>query len=198
LKNVLVVPNGVDAAPRPPNRSRVGAAEARIRWQHELPPNRDAVVWFARQVIPIIEESVSDVAFDVIGPNAAPDLISELPGRVTFRGFIDDLRDALGHYDVSVAPIHFGGGTKLKVLEALSMGLPIVTTPVGAEGLGLNSGTHALIASSPEDFARSVVALFRDPVLAQSISRQGGDLIRSRFLWSAIRDRLADWLITAH
>jgi glycosyltransferase involved in cell wall biosynthesis len=86
------------------------------------PPNRDAVVWFARQVIPIIEESVSDVAFDVIGPNAAPDLISELRGRVTFRGFIDDLRDALGHYDVSVAPIRFGGGTKLKVLEALSTG----------------------------------------------------------------------------
>jgi glycosyltransferase involved in cell wall biosynthesis len=113
---------------------------------------------------------------------------------VRFRGFVDDLGAALGEYDVMVAPIRFGGGTKLKVLDAMAHCIPLVTTPVGAEGLSLVHGEHAWIAGSADGLADGIGRLATDAALAERMTAAAFALVRDRFSWAAIRARMTDWL----
>jgi polysaccharide biosynthesis protein PslH len=93
-----------------------------------------------------------------------------------------------------VAPLRFGGGTKLKVLDAMAYGLPVVTTAVGAEGLWLKHGEHAWLAEGPPEIADGILRIKRDAVLAQHLVGNAYSLVRDRFSWNAIQDRLVDWL----
>jgi Glycosyltransferase len=197
LGNVLVVPNGITLSTgmqRPP-RSRDERPRLAFVGNMAYGANADAVRWFSSQVLPSLRKRYDGIVLDVIGPNAPDELVRELAGAVRFRGFVDDLHATLGEYDVTVAPLRFGGGTKLKVLDALAADVPLVTTPVGAEGIGLVAGVHALIAASASDFANAIVSLADDPDRAATIARQGRDFVESTFPWPAIQRRLADWLV---
>lgn len=198
LGNVLVVPNGITIASggeRQPPPAKADSPRLAFVGNMAYGANADAVRWFASQVLPLLRKRYHGIVLDVIGPNAPDDLVSQLAGEVHFRGFVDDLHATLGEYDVTVAPLRFGGGTKLKVLDALAADVPLVTTPVGAEGIGLVAGVHALIASSARDFANAILSLTDDPQRASTIARQGRDFVESTFPWPAIQRRLADWLV---
>jgi GT2 family glycosyltransferase len=131
-------------------------------------PNGDAVHYFAREVLPLVKESLPGVELLVVGDNAPPELGTYVGVRVL--GYVPDLDPLYARSRVFVAPLRFGAGMKGKIGDALSYGLPVVTTTVGAEGMYLRDGEEALIADTAEEFAAAVVRLYRDAELWQRLA----------------------------
>jgi glycosyltransferase involved in cell wall biosynthesis len=195
-RNVQVVPNGaVIPKMAGPRRSRQPGEALRVVFigNMEYPPNREAVRFFAEEVLPATRGIVE--SFGVIGPNAQADLVKRYAGRVHFRGFVDDLGAALAQYDVMVAPIRFGSGTKLKVLDAMAHCLPLVSTAYGAEGLALVDGVHALIASTPAAIVQALERLAQSPELGVRIAAEAYALACKRFSWASIQALLSSELL---
>jgi GT2 family glycosyltransferase/SAM-dependent methyltransferase len=140
------------------------------------PPNVDAIVHFATEVLPLVRRSVGEIEVCVVGKvcERVPEL-AQVEG-VRLLGVVPDLAEWLGRARMLVAPLRFGAGVKGKIVEALAAGLPVVTTAVGAEGLALAQGRSALVASDDADFARSVAALYTDPALWERLRRGGLEL----------------------
>jgi GT2 family glycosyltransferase len=133
-------------------------------------PNGDAVNFFAREVLPLVRESLPDVETFVVGDHAPAELKAYEAAGVRLLGYVPDIAPLFARSRVFVAPMRFGAGMKGKVGDALSYGLPVVTTTVGAEGMFLRDGEEALIADTAAEFAAAVVRLYRDEGLWQRLS----------------------------
>jgi SAM-dependent methyltransferase/glycosyltransferase involved in cell wall biosynthesis len=148
---------------------------------YEHPPNVDAVVWFANEVLPEVRRELPGVPFYLVG-SKAPDEVRALAGdTVTVCGHVDDMRPYLQGCRLSIAPLRWGAGIKGKVTQSLAAGLPCVVSTVAAEGIGLTHGTDAMIADEAADFARCVVQLYRDHELWQRVSAGGRRKVEERF-----------------
>jgi len=155
-------------------------------------PNVDAVLYFGREVLPLIRQSVPDVAVTIVG-DAPPEEVRRLASdNVTLTGWVPDVEPYLASHMVSIAPLRIGSGMKGKVGEAMAHGLPVVVTTIAAEGMDLSDGDTALIADSADAFAAAVVRLLGDQPLHHRLSTNGRHAARTR--WSeevAARDLLA-------
>ena len=148
----------------------------------EHSPNVDAVLFFCREILPLIRQSVPDITVTIVG-DGAPEAIRDLASAVVnIAGWVPDVKPYLNSHLVSIAPLRFGSGMKGKVSEAMANGLPVVVTTVAAEGMELSDGVTALIADSPEDFAKAVTRLLTDPTLHERLSTNGRHVVRTR--WS--------------
>ena len=136
-------------------------------------PNADAVQFFAREVLPLIRESLPGVEMFAVGDNAPPELEAYAPAGVRMLGYVPDVGPLFARCRVFVAPLRFGAGMKGKIGDALSYGLPVVTTGVGAEGMSLRDGEEALLADAAADFARAVIRLYRDEGLWRRLADKG-------------------------
>jgi glycosyltransferase involved in cell wall biosynthesis len=154
-------------------------------------PNVDAVLFFGREVLPLIRQSVPGVIVTIVG-DAPPEEVRRLvSNNVTVAGWVPDVEPYLDSHMVSIAPLRFGSGMKGKVGEAMAHGLPVVVTSVAAEGMDLSDGVTALIADSADEFADAVVRLLGDQPLHDRLSTNGRHAARTR--WSeevAARDLL--------
>jgi glycosyltransferase involved in cell wall biosynthesis len=108
---------------------------------------------------------------------------------VRLTGFVEDVRLPVAGASVHVAPIRWGGGTRLKILEAMALGTPVVATSKGAEGLDVTRDRHIVIADEPSEFAVQVLRLLRDPNLRDDLARKGRALVEERYDWRAIGQR---------
>jgi len=142
-------------------------------------PNIDAVIYFLEQVLPVVRKILPDVQLHVIGSNA-PSEFDKYTG-LKLHGYVPDIAPLFGSCRVFVAPLRFGAGVNGKLGEALSYGLPIVTTDVGASGLHLENGTNALIANSSEAFVEAVLSVYRDETLWNKLSENGREHVRLHF-----------------
>ncbi|MCA1614345.1 MAG: glycosyltransferase [Acidobacteria bacterium] len=136
-------------------------------------PNTDAVHFLAREVLPLIRQSLAGIELLVVGVDAPPEFAAYASAGVRLLGYVPDLDPLMAGCRVFVAPIRFGSGVNGKIGEALSYGLPVVTTAVGAEGWGFADGEQVLIADAPGDFAAAVVRLYGDAALWQRLSDGG-------------------------
>jgi glycosyltransferase involved in cell wall biosynthesis len=146
-------------------------------------PNRDAVNFFCNSILPILRNTASH-PFRVLvaGRNPSPSLMQlAQKNDVEVVANPPSIGPIYAQADAAIIPIRAGGGTRIKILEAFSYGLPVVSTRIGAEGLQLVPGTHALIADSPQDFAESCNRLIVDDTLRKSLGAAGHDLFRQRF-----------------
>jgi len=148
---------------------------------------RDAAQWFVGQIYPRVRAQFPGAEFWIVGANPAPAVrqLATIEG-VKVTGTVPDIRPYLGSARVFVAPFRFGGGTKLKVLEAMAMGLPVVATSVGCQGIPVNDGIHLLLRDSPEEFAAGVVALLKDSAQCEMLGANARQLIETKFSWEAI------------
>jgi glycosyltransferase involved in cell wall biosynthesis len=139
----------------------------------EYEPNRLAVEWMAFEVLPLIRRRHPTASLVVVGhDNTVSDGLRNAPG-VTLVGYARDLDGYYARTTVAVAPLHSGGGTRLKVIEAMARSVPLVSTSLGCYGLGLTHDQELLIADSPEDFAAACVAIFESRELADRLARAG-------------------------
>ena len=148
-------------------------------------PNEDAVLHMIDAILPAIRAEVPDVALTVVGRNPSARLM-EAAARAGVRvtGTVSDVRPFVAEGAVSVVPLRVGGGTRLKIFEALAMGKAVVSTSIGAEGLPLTPGEHYLAADEPADFARAVVDLLRDGERRRCLGEAGRQLVEARYSWA--------------
>jgi glycosyltransferase involved in cell wall biosynthesis len=200
-RGVVTVANGVDAnGEQRPAQSGTSPGSVRMVFLGHLAsePNLDAIDYFVEHVLPLVRASDPGATFEVIGGGITARLRDRYAEQVIFRGFVPDLRMVLPEYDVFVAPLRFGSGTKVKLLDAMVAEVPIVTTAVGAEGLTIVDGEHALLAESPADLARQILSIKRTPELGARLKRNARQLVEDRFSWSAIRHDASEWLRQIH
>jgi glycosyltransferase involved in cell wall biosynthesis len=191
LPRPAVVPNGYE----PP--SALAAPPAAARYPTiTLPgflrygPNADAADLLVRRVLPHIRRRVPDVRVRLVGePDARVSRLHD-PPWVTVTGQVPDIRVELGATDLIAVPLRYGSGTRIKILEALAHRLPVVSTSIGAAGLGVVDGVHLLIRDSPRAFASACVRLLRDRALRKSLVDGGHALFLQRYQWSDIRCRI--------
>ncbi|NOX90061.1 MAG: glycosyltransferase [Calditrichaeota bacterium] len=137
------------------------------------PPNGDGITYFVKEIFPLVKKSLPDVKLYVVGNNPTQEVVSLAGQDVIVTGFVADLKPYLLKARISISPLRYGAGMKGKVGEALSYGLPVVTTSIGAEGMNLENEKHALIADDPREFARQVVRLYNDRRLWENLSKAG-------------------------
>jgi GT2 family glycosyltransferase/glycosyltransferase involved in cell wall biosynthesis len=143
-------------------------------------PNVDAVLWLCREVLPLVRERLPSVRMRIVGAGAPPELRALADDFVEIAGQVPDLGPDLRRARVSLAPLRYGAGVKGKVGEAMAHGLPVVTTSVGAEGMGIEDGRHALVADSPQAFAEAIVSAHEQPRLWAALRDAGRELIAAQ------------------
>jgi GT2 family glycosyltransferase/glycosyltransferase involved in cell wall biosynthesis/SAM-dependent methyltransferase len=136
-------------------------------------PNLDAVEYFLTAVFPLVLEALKDVVFHVIGSDPPPRLRAFHSEQVQVMGHVKDLTPSYERARVAVAPLRYGAGIKGKIGQSMAHGLPVVTTSVGAEGMGLEDGVNALVADTPADFAERVLRLYQDKALWHRMRAEG-------------------------
>jgi glycosyltransferase involved in cell wall biosynthesis len=179
---VVVAPNGVDAAalaPSPPGDAALFVGLL------SYAPNRDAVTWFARDVLPRLGGGAPEVLVAGRDPGSELERLARETPRLRLLGFVPDLAPLYARAGVFVNPMRGGGGTRLKVLEAMAAGKAVVSTAIGAEGLALTPGRDVVVADTAAEFADAVRALLADHGRAERLGQAARALVEARYAWSA-------------
>jgi polysaccharide biosynthesis protein PslH len=194
-----VVPTGVDTSYFTPT------PEAFVRPRHlafvgsmDWMPNEDAVLFFCRDVLPRVRQAEPGTTLSIVGraPTAAIRRLAQEPG-IEVTGTVDDVRPSLGQAAATIVPLRVGGGTRLKIFEAMAAGKAVVSTTIGAEGLPAEPGRHLLIADGDEAFAAAVVRVLREPDLRHRLERAARTLVLDHYDWAVAAARLERSLIDA-
>jgi polysaccharide biosynthesis protein PslH len=149
------------------------------------PPNQAALAYFLGQVFPLVQKQMPGVVFEVAGKGVPPQLLAQANGSIRFLGVVPDAFEFVRTSAVVVVPLLSGGGIKIKTLEAMACGCPIVTTSIGAEETGARHGQHLMIADTAEAFAAHVIALLKDKALSAALGSQARALAEAKFSWPA-------------
>ena len=181
------IPTGVDTNYFVPNGHHERANRLVFSGSMDWHPNEDAVIYFADAILPRIRAEIPDATLTVVGRNPTARL-REVASRagIDVTGTVDDVRPSIGEAAVYVVPLRAGGGTRLKIFEALAMAKPVVSTTVGAEGLALEDGRHFVAADDPATFAGSVIDLLRNPEQRQALGQAGRDLVDAYYAWPMV------------
>jgi glycosyltransferase involved in cell wall biosynthesis len=208
--DVTVVPNGVDMAyytgyqpdpaalpglgdhaPSALRQSSGPKADLVYVGKMDFRPNVDAMLWFANDILPRIHQEAPEARLYVVGltPHRRLQRLARRRG-IVITGGVPDVRNYVAPATIVVVPLRMGGGTRLKMLEAMAMGKAIVSTGVGAEGLDATPGRELIVANAPAKFAHAVVALLRDPARRAVLGQTAREFVAARFDWGAIVPRL--------
>lgn len=144
-------------------------------------PNRDAVLFFMKEIYPLVEQIVPGAEFHIVGDNAPEEIKSYRSAKVRVLGYVPNIAPLYESCRAFVAPLRFGAGMKGKIGDSLSYGLPVVTTSVGAEGIGLRDGEEALIADDPREFADAIVRVYRERELWERLADGGYHHVEKHF-----------------
>ena len=194
LDAVYDIPTGVDTEyfnptgsvkPKPFNIVFTGSMD----WL----PNEDAMKYFTEQILPIIKKEVPAVTLTVVGRNPYPALLelSKRDPAIQVTGRVDDVRPYIEAAAAYIVPLRIGGGTRLKIYEAMAMAKPLVSTTVGAEGLPVRSDEELILADTPEAFASSVVRVLQDQEFADRLGQRAAARVREAFGWRRVADDFA-------
>ena len=157
-------------------------------FQH--PPNIDAVLFFLKEIYPLVSERLRDARFYIIGDKAPPEIVALANERVIVAGLQRDVRPFFESVRLSVAPLRFGAGVKGKINQSMGFGVPVVATSVAVEGTKLNDGEEVLVADTPEDFARMLIELYESEDLWNRLSKNGIKKTRALYSTKAARKKL--------
>jgi glycosyltransferase involved in cell wall biosynthesis len=189
---VFDVPTGVDTRFfRPSGNEHCDPHNIVFTGSMDWLPNEDAISYFIEQIMPRIKQAIPDATLTVVGRNPYRSLL-ELAKRdasIIVTGRVDDVRPYMERAAAYVVPLRIGGGTRLKIYEAMAMEKAIVSTSIGAEGLPVKDGAELLLADTAEKFAKAVVGVLRDKQTARALGARAATTVREQFGWEKVAER---------
>ncbi len=195
---VHVVQTGVDTAYFTPSAATADRAHLVFSGSMDWLPNEDAMLFFCREILPRIRQAEPGTTLSIIGRAPTPAVRKLADDHcVEVTGRVDDVRPHVARGMVYIVPIRIGGGTRLKIFEAMSMAKAVVSTTIGAEGLPVTDGQDVVIADDPVSFANAVVRLIRQDDARREIEQAARHLMVSRYDWSAVAHDFEDALARA-
>jgi len=192
---VQLAPNGVDTAYFSPTSSNTPARKPYIAFTGvmDYPPNVDAACWLCNEILPALQRNHADLAVRIIGKNPSPQVLELAKRRgVEVTGTVSDIRPHVAGALALVVPLRSGGGTRLKILEAMAMARPVIATSVGAEGLEVTPGKDILIADDVQQFVERVEFLMRSTEAPASLGTAGRRLVLEKYDWRKCLSGLED------
>jgi glycosyltransferase involved in cell wall biosynthesis len=192
-QKITVIPIAVDTAKLQPIRRRPGSTNILTLGTLHYLPNADGIRWFATEVFPLILQQLPQATLTILGKNPPPDFLqmaAENPGRITVTGYVPELEPYLEQAALMVIPVRAGSGMRVRILEALARGMPLVTTTVGLEGIDARHAQEVLVADTPEDFAQAVIRLMGDADLQAKLAQNGRRLAESAYDWRVVLKKL--------
>jgi glycosyltransferase involved in cell wall biosynthesis len=187
-KNISHLPNGYTYPEEIPARNNIGNRLVFIGALFYY-PNVQGIEWFCQNIWPIIYKQSPGASIEIVGDISSQagklDYLKNIPG-VNLHGFVEDIDPYLSNSSALVVPLQIGGGTRIKIIEAWSKGLPVVSTSIGCEGLGAKHGETLLIADRPGDFAKACLALLNDPEKGKIMAQRAFDWSKTIYDWEVI------------
>lgn len=186
-RDMTVIPIAIDTDELPITHRQAGARQMTHIGTMYWPPNIDGMLWFINEIYPLVRQARPDSGLDVIGARPPQELVGlkgQVPG-LNVTGYVADVAPYLAQCGVFIVPLRAGGGMRVKILEALSRGLPVVTTALGCEGIAVEHGEHVLVADTPAEFAQAVLSVLGDPALSAALARNGRRLIETTYDYRA-------------
>jgi glycosyltransferase involved in cell wall biosynthesis len=181
-----VVPNGVDVGEFAPVTGSTESDMLLFFGAINYHPNHDGVTYFIDEVFPKIRQRHPNARFGIVGPGARQSVLDRQGNGVEVIGMVDEVGPYIDRAAAVVVPLRIGGGTRLKIVEALAKGKPVISTRLGAEGLDVAHDQHLLLADEPEEFARQVGRVLTDPELAKRLGKEGRALMENKYSWTSI------------
>ncbi len=194
--SVEVIENGVDLdyfQPAPtPGDAPCLVFTGSMDWR----PNQDAAQYFVNDIFPLLKRRTPQMSATFVGRDPSPGVkqLADVPG-ITITGKVDDVRPYVRNASVYIVPLRIGGGSRLKILEALAMMRPVVSTSVGAEGLNVKHNEQILLADSPSDFAACIERLLGDTALRGRLISAGRNLVEKEYGWDMLAAKLEQFLV---
>jgi polysaccharide biosynthesis protein PslH len=191
-----VIPTGVDTAFYAPASSAPASRSLVFTGSMDWLPNEDAMLFFCREVLPLVRTAEPDVTLSIVGRAPTP-AVARLAqdAAITVTGRVDDVRPYMRDAAVYVVPLRIGGGTRLKIFEAMAMSKAVVSTTVGAEGLPVRSGEQLMLADDPREMASAIVELLSDVDRRRALERAARALVVESYDWSAVARELERALV---
>ena len=181
-----VVPNGVDVKQFLPSVQTVDPDRLLFFGANNYFPNHDGLLYFIDEILPKVVAQRPNTKLCIVGPGIQPEVLARQSRHVEAVGFVDDLMPHLERASVVVVPLRIGGGTRLKIVEAMAKSKAIVSTRIGAEGIDVTHDRDVLLADTPDEFAAQVVRALGSPELTTRLGQQARVLAEERYAWSAV------------
>jgi glycosyltransferase involved in cell wall biosynthesis len=188
----FVVPNGVDTSFFTPSQAKPEPYSIVFTGMMGYTPNSDGMLWFLDDIFPLILEKIPQARVYIVGSRPPESLKKRQSDNIIVTGFVDDVRPYVWKSSVFVVPLRMGSGTRLKVVEALAMKKPVVSTSIGCEGIDVEHNRSILIEDYPEVFAERVVELLKNKQLRDRLTKEGYDLVTSKYDWSVVGETMLE------
>ncbi len=185
--NVEVLPNGVDLDKYSFKQNNSETKQICFVGTMKYFPNIDAVVWFCREIFPIIKKEIPETKFYIVGtePSRRVRELAKIKD-VYVTGEVPNVNEYVWNSAVSIAPIRVGAGIQNKILESMALGTPVVTTSIGLEGIDAVPEKHILVADKPDEFARQVIRLIQNKEMCIKIATEARKLIEDKYTWDKV------------
>lgn len=192
LPPTAIIPIAVDAHGAPPVARDPQPTSILSMATMFWPPNVDGVLWFAREVYPLLKAACPTARFDVVGarPPASVRQLTTADPSINVTGYVDDPQPYLEAAAALIVPVRAGGGMRVKILEALARGLPIVSTTIGYEGIVLDPGRHLLVGDTPAAFAEALISVVRNPALGRRLAAAGRTVAEDVYDWRVVNPQI--------
>jgi sugar transferase (PEP-CTERM/EpsH1 system associated) len=190
--NVAVVDNGTDTDYFKPMNVSLEEDTLVFAGSMSWYPNADAMIFFVKEIWPLIKKKIPDIKLNLIGSQPPAELIElcQIEPGVNLLGFVEDVRTYIAKSSVYVVPIRVGGGTRLKILDAMAMGKAIISSSIGCEGIEVRDGENIVIADDPEKFAEKIIQLLRNKSLRNRLEIAARETAVKYYSWSHIAPKL--------
>lgn len=194
--SITVIPNGVDTdvfprADHAPEHHTLILSGLMNKFV-----NIQAAEYFVRDILPLVEQKIPDVKVFIVGPNPSYSIKRLSRHNITVTGYVSDLQEYIEKNHIVIVPIRTGTGTRYKILQAWSVGRPVVTTSAGLEGLEAEHLRHAMVANTPQDFVQAICTLFENPTLSDQLVQNARKLVQEKYTLSRVGDMLSHYLET--
>jgi polysaccharide biosynthesis protein PslH len=198
-RNVFAIPTGIDTDYFSPREEPIEENSLVFTGSMDWLPNEDAILFFTREILGKIKQQIPTITLTVVGRNPSRRLLNELKRypEIHVAGRVEDVRPYISRHALYIIPLRIGGGTRIKVYEAMAMEKAVVSTRIGTEGLPVQDGKHVVLAHGAEDFAQAVVRLLRNTEARKRIESAARGFVRMHCSWAKATEVFAEtcWTI---